>query len=89
MPALPETPPAVCSLCCLLCAALRYSRDKVVAVHSREGRKQALTCTYSTQPNTMPQFKRDASGNYVDKEGRPIQRGFTHLYKDSSGRELR
>ena len=37
----------------------------------------------------MPQFKRDASGNYVDKEGRPIQRGFTHLYKDSSGRELR
>ena len=48
-----------------------------------------MTCTYSTQPNTMPQFKRDASGNYVDKEGRPIQRGFTHLYKDSSGRELR
>ena len=81
--------PLLFALCCLLCAALRYSRDKVVAVHSREGRKQALTCTYSTQPNTMPQFKRDASGNYVDKEGRPIQRGLTHLYKDSSGRELR
>ena len=81
--------PLLFALCCLLCAALRYSRDKVVAVHSREGRKQALTCTYSTQPNTMPQFKRDASDNYVDKEGRPIQRGFTHLYKDSSGRELR
>ena len=81
--------PLLFALCCLLCAALRYSRDKVVAVHSREGRKQALTCTYSTQPNTMPQFKRDASGNYVDKEGRPIQRGSTHLYKDSSNRELR
>ena len=58
--------PLLFALCCLLCAALRYSRDNVVAVHSREGRKQALTCTYSTQPNTMPQFKRDASGNYVD-----------------------
>ena len=81
--------PLLFALCCLLCAALRYSRDKVVAVHSREGRKQALTCTYSTQPNTMPSFKRDASDNYVDKEGRPIQRGLTHLYRDSSGRELR